>query len=299
MTGDGPGYLPLGRFGHEWAGEVAALGAGVDTMKVGDRISGLPVAPCGQCEGCKTGNPLYCVRGMNRDFQTGGFGEYMIIRPAGANPLPKSLSWGDAALVEPMACGLHGLRLAQMKGGERVLVLGAGAMALSVVYWARIMGASKIVVLSRSSHRNDVVLAMGADAVLGFDEEGQAKVVETLGGAPDIVAEGVGKIGMLGLAFDHVRPTGTVLSMGMCQHGDPVIPALGVAKEIKLVFPHAYTVAEIAETSRAFDTGKVDPEIMVSDVITLEELPDAMEALRGGRKSLKVHVDPTLPPPAR
>ena len=204
---------------------------------------------------------------MKGTFLVGGFGEYMAIPPAAARPLPKSLSFADGALIEPMACGLHALRLAHMPRGARVLVIGAGG---------------------------------GCDAVLTFDAEDQGRIAEILGGPPDIVAECVGKTGMLDLATQHVRRQGIVLSLGMCSHDDRVVPARCTAKEIQLLFPHAYTVDEIAETARAFDSGQVRPDLMVSDVISLEQLPGTLEALRAGlRKSLKVHVDPAMraPPP--
>jgi (R,R)-butanediol dehydrogenase/meso-butanediol dehydrogenase/diacetyl reductase len=297
MTGEAPLTLPLGRFGHEYAGEVVEVGGEVQSFRRGDRISALPVAPCGHCEGCRTGNPLFC---MNGSFLVGGFGEYMVIPPAAARPLPKSLSFADGALIEPMACGLHALRLARMPRGARVLVIGAGSIALSVIYWARSLGAGKIAVLSRSDHRRDIAMGMGADAVLTFDVEDQGRIVDVLGGAPDIVAECVGKTGMLDLATQHVRRQGVVLSLGMCSYDDRVVPARCTGKEIQLLFPHAYTVDEIAETARAFDSGRVRPDLMVSDVISLEQLPGTLEALRSGRqKSLKVHVDPALRAPPR
>ena len=143
-------------------------------------------------------------------------------------------------------------------------------------------------------------MTMGADAVLTFGVEDQGRIAEVLGGPPDIVAECVGKVGMLDLATQHVRVQGTVLSLGMCSHDDRVVPARCTAKEIRLLFPHAYTVDEIAETARAFDAGHVRPDLMVSDVISLEQLPQALEALRSGQqKSLKVHVDPALRAPSQ
>jgi (R,R)-butanediol dehydrogenase/meso-butanediol dehydrogenase/diacetyl reductase len=296
MTGGGPQALPLGRFGHEYAGEVVEVGRDVETVKVGDRIAALPAAPCGACEGCRSGNPLFCEKAS---YLVGGFGEYMIIPPVAVKPLPKSLSFTDGALVEPMTCGLHALNLARAAGGERVLVLGAGAMALSVVYWARLRGAAKIAVLSRSAHRQDVLMSMGADVVLSFDADDQAKIAEHLGGPPNIVAEAVGKQGMLELAFKHVATCGAVLSMGMCQHGEPIVPVAWSRKEVALYFPRAYTVHEFEQTARAFDAGKIRPDVMVSHTIALEDLPDTMEAMRSGKmKTLKVHVDPTLRPGA-
>jgi (R,R)-butanediol dehydrogenase/meso-butanediol dehydrogenase/diacetyl reductase len=292
MTGEGPSYLPLGRFGHEWAGEVVEVGRGVSDVAPGARVAGLPVAPCGTCDGCTTDNPLFCdING----YLVGGFGEYMVITAQAAVRLPGSLSFADGALIEPMSCGLHALNLARMEQGARVLVIGAGAMALSTVFWARRLGASRVAVLSRSAHRTEAAMAMGADAVLGFSEGEQARATEALGGAPDIVAECVGKPGMLALASQHVRRRGTIVSLGMCPHGDPVVPALMTGKEAAVLFPHGYTVEEFTRTARAFDAVDLDPQLIISDVIALDALPKVMADLRAGtRRALKVHVDPQL-----
>jgi (R,R)-butanediol dehydrogenase/meso-butanediol dehydrogenase/diacetyl reductase len=293
MTAGGPASLPLGRFGHEWAGEVIEVGRNVEGLRPGARIAALPKPQCGHCGECRgEGNPLFCD---NSEYLVGGFGEYMVVPPVVAVPLPHSLSYTDGALVEPMSCGLHAMNLARMEAGARLLIIGAGAMALSVVYWARRLGAGRIAVLSRSSHRDEAVLAMGADAVLSFAEEDRLRIAEVLGGHPDIVAECVGEVGMLDLATRHVRRRGTIVSLGMCMHGDPVMPALCTNKEMTLLFPHGYTAREFEQTARAFDTGKIAPEVMVSDTIGLEALPQVLGELHAGtRKSLKVHVDPTL-----
>lgn len=292
MTSGGPMTYATGRFGHEYAGEVVEVGCEVKNVRVGDRIASPPAAACGNCEGCREGNPLLCnsVRAL-----CDGFGEYATIPAKSAVLLPQSLSFADGALVEPMACGLHGLRLAQMRGKERVLVLGGGSMALAVIYWARRLGAAKIVVVARSAHRRDIALAMGADAVLGGDAEDPRILIDALGGRPDIVAECIGKEGILNKAIDQVRPQGTVICMGMCMHGETLVAAHCACKELRLLFPHGYTIAEFVETARAFDSSFVRPELMVSDVIALQNLPSTIEALRAGKKkSLKIQVDPSL-----
>ncbi len=291
MSGEAPFTLPLGRIGHEYAGEVVEVGRDVGGFKAGDRVAVQPILPCGGCRGCRSGNAMFCATPRHL---RGGFGEYMAIAPQTAVLLPQSLSFADGALIEPMACGIHAWRLARLEPGETMLVTGAGSVALSMVYWARRLGAGRIVVMSRSTHRNDVVMALGADGVIPFDAD-ETQIAEALGGPPDIVAECVGKPGMLDMAMRLVRPQGTVLSMGMCMYPEPVTPALGTFKEVRLFFPMAYTADEFVETARAFDSGDIDPALMISDVIALDDFPETMDALRAGtRRSLKVHVDPWL-----
>ena len=221
------------------------------------------------------------------------FGEFAAVPADGAIVLPRTLSLADGALVEPMACGLHALRMARLEGGESILVLGAGTMALSVIYWARRLGAGKIVALSRSAHRSDMARLMGADDFFCSAQADPAMLNEALGGAADIVAECVGKTGMLGEALEHVRPQGTVISMGMCMHNEPLLPAACTFKEARLLFPLGYSYDEFVETARAFDSGSIHSDQMVSDVIALEELPAMLDQLRSGSgQRLKVHVDP-------
>ena len=290
MTSDAPFNYGSGEFGHEYSGEVIEVGRNVTSHKVGDRIAAFPVTGCGACETCRRGYPFFCAARRSNSF---GFSEYAVVPPAGAVRLPKSLSFADGALVEPMACGLHALRLARLEAGARVLVLGAGSMALSAVYWARRLGAGRIVALSRSAHRREMLMAMGADAMAGFDPEERGRIVEALGGPPDIVCECVGKAGMIGLAVELVRPCGTVVSMGMCMQPEPLLPAQCVFKEVRLLFPLGYTTEEFEQTARAFDAESLRPDSMVSDVITLEDLPARLEAMRaGGGGGLKVQVDP-------
>lgn len=292
MTGGGPFGFPAGfTLGHEYAGEVVECGRNITDVKVGDRVACIPSIGCGQCGACAAGLYLSCT--ASRPL-FGGFGDYVAAPRKNAVVLPRSLSESDGALVEPMACGLHALTMARIAKGDSLLVLGAGSMANAMVYWARRLGAGRIVVASRSAHRRDIAMAMGADAMHSFDEDAPDALAAIFGGMPDIVAECVGKPDMLNLAIDHVRPGGTVLCMGMCMLPEALVAARCTFKEVSLLFPLGYSVAEFERTARAFDAGDIRPDLMVSDVIALEELPAAMERIRAGAKCHKVHVDPAL-----
>jgi (R,R)-butanediol dehydrogenase/meso-butanediol dehydrogenase/diacetyl reductase len=292
MTAPGAVCYPLGEFGHELSGEIVELGKGVPThLRVGDRVACPPTFGCGTCAGCRNGNPIFCTGAATR---SAGFSEFTTADARVVVPLPAGLSFADGALVEPMACGLHALKMAWMMGGERVLVLGAGAMALTLIFWARRLGAGRIVALSRSAHRRDLLLEMGADAVHTFEEADPAFLAEALGGPADIVGECVGKEGLLAKSIELVRREGTVISLGMCMQGEPVIPAICAFKEVRLLFPIGWSQAEYVDTLKAFDAGDIRPDRMVSQVIPLGDLPAMLDQLRAGAKTLKVQVDPSL-----
>ena len=98
---------------------------------------------------------------------------------------------------------------------------------------------------------------------------------------------------MLASAIEQVAPQGTVISLGMCQHAEPIMPAACTFREASVFFPVGYTVEEFVETARAFDADRVHPDMMVSDVISLDALPTVLEELRAGqRNSMKIHVNP-------
>jgi threonine dehydrogenase-like Zn-dependent dehydrogenase len=275
--------------GHEFAGEVIEVGKDVTGIRTGDRLAVIPSGPCGTCAMCLAGRALFC---MNGNSLFGGFGERKVIPATAGFPIPPSLSMADGALVEPMACGVRALRMAGMQKGARILVIGAGNMALSVIYWGRLMGAGNIVVASRSDKRDGMVMSFGADATLRIDEEDPAAIEAALGGPADIVAECVGKPGMLQVAIDKAPIGGTVLSLGMCPRPEPVTAALNSFKEVSLHFPIGYSAADFTETIRQFDAGSIDPEDMVSDTIGLDELPAMIEEMRGPHSHFKVMVDP-------
>lgn len=290
MTSGSPFDYAAGRaIGHEFAGEVIEVGRDVTGIRTGDRLAVIPSGPCGRCAMCLAGRALFCTSG-NSLF--GGFGERKVVPASAAFRMPDSVSMAEGALAEPMACGRRALRMAGFAKGHRILILGGGNMALSVIYWARLMGAGRIAVLSRSDKRDEVLRAFGADATIRLGEEDPAAIARALGAEPDIIAECVGKTGMLQLAIDKASVGASIVSLGMCTSPDPVIPALNSFKEVSLHFPIGYSAEDFEQTLRAFDAGSARPEQMVSATIALDDLPAMIEQMRGPNQQLKVMVDP-------
>ena len=280
--------FPVGSvLGHEYAGEVVAIGSAVDGFRIGDLVSGMAKAGCGACEACHRGMPLLCAKGQG---DMGGFGEYLLLSQGAAAQLPKTFSLADGALVEPMAIGLHGVRMADMAIGARVLVLGAGSVGLATMFWAKRLGAGKVVAASRSMVRAPMALAMGADAFVQTGEGESERVVEALGGSPDIVFECAGAVGLLGQAIGHVRTFGQVVSLGFCTAPDPIIPGVAAFKQVRICFPLTYTPEEFCMVADLMLAGRIDPKVMITDTIGFAQLPDVFEQLRGPHSQTKVHV---------
>lgn len=290
MTSGHGNDVPVGSgLGHEYCGEVVAIGKDVERLKVGQFVTAMPVAGCGACMPCLSGYPMACaaMRGM-----VGGFGEYMRIGADSTVVLPETLSAADGALVEPLAVGLRGVRLAALRPGARVAVLGAGAIGLAVIYWARLLGAGRIVALSRSTRRAELAGRMGASGFEALGEGEGERLTAALGGMPDVVFECTGAVGMTQKAVELVGPAGSVISLGFCAAPDPILPSLATWKQVTIRFSFAYDLNEFAHSVAMLDAGHVEPRLMISKTVSLEDFPAMLETLRDGANETKVHVDP-------
>jgi (R,R)-butanediol dehydrogenase/meso-butanediol dehydrogenase/diacetyl reductase len=286
-AGHGWGFTPGSVLGHEYAGEVVEVGKDVATLKKGDLITAMSAQGCGRCVACAHGNFSLCP---TQRSVMGGFGEYLRVPEEVAVKAPAGLSAADTALVEPFAIGLYGVRQARIRPDDRVLVLGGGSVALAVAWWAKRLGAGRVVAVSRSQTRAAMLRAMGADAFVQSGETEVAEVAEALGGAPDIVYECVGAPGLLGEALDHVRPFGQIVSMGFCTAPDAVIPALAGSKAVSFAFPVGHTLADFRHVADLMAAGVLDAKPLVTSVVSLDAFPAAFEALRGPNAQTKLHL---------
>lgn len=275
--------------GHEYAGEIVEIGANVTGFKTGDLITALPSTGCGTCEACARGNLALCHASPG---VMGGYAEYNRVPISVAVKLPQTLSLADGALIEPLAICLHGVRVAQITPGDRVLVLGAGSIALCAIYWARRLSAGKIVAMSRSERRKSLALDMGADAFVAYGDNEAAEVVDALGGPADVVLECVGAPGFVGKGIQHAKVYGRVVSLGFCTAPDPISPAIASRKGITLNFIVGYTLKEFRYIADVMDKGHVDPKILISGTIPLDALPRTFDALQAPNQETKVHVTP-------
>jgi threonine dehydrogenase-like Zn-dependent dehydrogenase len=289
-SGHGPITFPAGKvLGHEYAGEVVAVGPEVDGFRIGDIVTSIPVGGCGRCEACVAGHPALCP---NMFGLAGAFAEYVRCLASGSVKLPQTLSMADGALCEPLAVGLHGVALTKMAPGTRVVVLGAGAVALAAIYWARRLGAGKIVAVSRSERRAAMAMAMGASAFVSNGDDEAQRITEALGGAPELILECVGVPGMLDAAVRLSARRGKIVSLGFCSAPDPVFASAATLKEVSLHFSMHFTLRELQHVADTLDAGHLEPRMMVSDTVSLDAFPAAFERLRGPNTDTKVLVSP-------
>jgi len=291
MTDGRHGFvLPRGsRLGHEYCGEVVALGRGVERLKLGHRIASMPAVGCGACEWCAAGRPLLCPRAR---LFAGGFAEYLNVGERESVLLPSTVGLVEGALIEPLAVGLHAIRGAQITNDTRVVVIGPGPIGLGAIFWARKLGAKRIAAIGTSHRHRDMTLILGADAFVLQGEGLTERLHEVLGGAPHVVIETVGATDSVGQAMDLVRNDGRVISLGICGGPMRMQSPLGTMKELTVIFSYAYSLRDFLDCVDMFDAGAVTPQAMVTETISLDELPQRFEALRLSKEHCKVHVLP-------
>ncbi len=277
------------QLGHEYAGEIVALGKNACGFRLGDKIAVNPSGACGHCVGCDGGNHVMC---RSAPGAMHGFAELARVPISLAVKLPDTLSMADGALIEPLAVSLYGVRQSGIRKGDAVLILGGGTVALYAIYWARRMGAGKIVAMSRSSRRKQLCLEMGADAFIPFGEGEAGEVTEAFGGPPATVYECVGSPGMMAKALQHASIYGKIVSLGFCTQPDPFMPAMAAYKCVTMQFLVGYRMEEFHYIAAEMDKGHVDPKTIITSTASLEALPSKFELLRSTNGETKLHILP-------
>ena len=275
--------------GHEFAGEVVALGSRTEGLKTGDLVSVIPLMSCGRCEHCRTGEVQWCTQFA---LQGGGYAEYALTRPNQCVKLPGDVSLADGAIIEPLAVALHGVNLSDMKAGDKVLILGAGPIGLAVAFWAKRMGAARVAIQDIADFQRERALGMGADVFVVDPQDPIGSAEAGLGGKADVVFECVGIPGLIDQAVQQVRNRGTILLLGLCTRPDPINSFAMLSKEVRLVTSAFFTRQEYEAALDALAKGAVEPRMLVTDTISLADTPAVFESLKQRSGQCKVLIAP-------
>ena len=275
--------------GHEFAGEVVALGKNTEGLKAGELVSVIPLKSCGQCEYCRKGEVQWCA---GFGLQGGGYAEYALTRPKQCVKLPQDVSLADGAIVEPLAVALHGVNLSGLQQGDKVLVLGAGPIGLAVAFWAKRMGAAKVAVQDVAEFQQGRALEMGADVFVVDPADPVGSAERALGGKADIAFECVGIPGLIAQAVNQVRNRGTILLLGLCTRPDTFNSFAMLSKEVRLVTSAFFTRQEYEAALDALAHGAIEPRLLVTDTIRLADAPQVFESLKRRTSQCKVLIAP-------
>jgi 2-desacetyl-2-hydroxyethyl bacteriochlorophyllide A dehydrogenase len=279
--------------GHEYAGDVVAVGESVTAVGVGSRLVGFPFIGCGMCMECAAGRIIECKR--SRPIG-GAYAQYTIAPARGSVVIPPNIDYELGALVEPMAVGLHATRLASLSPASKVLVLGAGTIGLATAHWARRVGVNRLVVLARSEWRSRLAITMGATSFVVVGAQEIPAVTEALDGSPDVIFECIGQSDSLQMAVEHAAPRATVISMGFAIRPSVLAAARAAYKGLTIRFMLGYVSEEFQDTAKAIADGSINPRPLITRRIGLAKLPAEFESLRANSRQCKVMVHPWLEP---
>jgi len=283
--------------GHEMGGIIAALGEGVDRWHVGQRVAPLSQISCGQCAACRSNRSSDCAKleiiAFNPRYN-GGYAEYVIVGEGDVLPLPDSVGFDEAAVLEPLAVGLDAVRRAKLQVSEAVLILGAGPIGLAIAIWARFFGAAHIVVSEPHAHRRALALQVGATAVIdpAAETELLTAVLARTGSPVAVLFEAVGLPGMVRTCIELAAPRSRVVFAGFCQTPETLDVYDCTFKALELIFPFGYSVADYAFILTAIGQGRVSAKPLISHRISLDEVPAMFESLRHPTDHCKVIVEP-------
>lgn len=287
--------------GHELAGVVAEVGAGVEKWAVGDRVTVPFVCGCGRCEWCLNGEAQVCPDQQQPGFtHRGSFAEHVALHAADMNlvAIPESVSFEAAASLGcRFATAYRGLvGRARLARGEWVAVVGAGGVGLSAVMIAKALGA-RVVAVDRNPAALDVARSLGADRVLVADgRDVPAAVHELTGGGVHVSVDAVGSEQTCADGIHSLRRRGRHVQIGLLPpvEGHPRVPmARVVAWELDVLGSHGMAAADYPGMLALIESGDLDPERLIERVIDLDEaarmLPGFDHATPAGMTMIDPH----------
>ena len=291
-------------FGHEFCGQVDAVGDAVKNLKPGDKVIVDPHPPCGYCDNCRSNRQEMCenlflhgegvegqaaTRGIFRD---GGLASYAVIPAGSAFKVAPDTPFKHMALAEPLSCTGYGIEKLKIQVGESVCIIGAGPIGQLFTALAKANGATKIIVSEPHKYRREMAQKCGATRVVDPKVEDLVSVCkeETGGLGADHCIEAVGQLLMT--AIDAVRSCGKVLMFG---HDETVAPPIKLGELVKKeVEIHGCFLGKhyFEKAARIIESNILPLDVIATHELPLDRYQEGLDLLTSGQ-ALKVVVYPT------
>ncbi len=286
--------------GHEVAGVIARAGVKVKGFKAGDRAVVTHHVPCEKCEYCRSGHETVCETLRKTHFDPGGFCEYVRV-PAmnvekGMFRLPKNVSFEEGTFAEPLGCVVRGQRLAGVKKGKRVLVIGSGLSGLLHIKLARALGAKSIIAVDVDNYRLVMAKKFGANKAIVAGEDIPARVLEVNGGRlADVVIICASAQSAIAAGLKSVERGGVVLFFSAAQK-DSYLPVstnnIFWRSEVMLLSSYAASPSDLKEALHLIAKRKVVVSEMITHRLGLNEIQRGFDLTVRPDHSLKIIIKP-------
>ena len=287
--------------GHEIGGEIFKKGKNVSNYSVGDRVFVSHHVPCNECKFCNEDKHTLCDTLHSTNFYPGGFAEYIRIPKInvefGVFKLPEEMSYDDSVFIEPLACVVRGMRIAEVTPNKVVLVIGSGIAGLLHVKLARFIGADKIISTDVNDYRLKIAKKSGADYIINAKND----VIEELkrindGELADFVFLCSGAKSAVETALKSVNQGGTIMFFA------PTEPGLEISfhlfdlwsKEVKMLSTYAGAPRDIEEAIDLIKNGSVKVDDLISHRLPLSKTAEGFKLVSKAERSIKVIIKPHL-----
>jgi L-iditol 2-dehydrogenase len=298
-----PNMTPPQVMGHEVAGEITDVGAGVERWRAGDRVQVIAAIPDGTCEDCLAGHPTVCQHQLSIGYQfAGGFAEYMIVPAAvlavdGLTRIPQHVSFAEASLVEPLACVINGQEIARVGAGDTVVVIGSGPIGCLHVRLARARGARRVILVELNPDRLAAAAALVRPDVAITADDGDVvnAVLDATGGrGADVVITAAASGAAQEQGLRMLARRGRLSLFGGLPKDSSTISVdsnLVHYRELSIVGVNGSSPAQNKQALELIATGQVPVADLITHTLPLDRVLDGLDIVARG-EAIKVTIEP-------
>ena len=293
---DGFRYNPPVVMGHEFSGVVVELGDGVQSFKIGDRVTAeAPAHLCGSCDFCRVGNYNLCSNRVGLGWGVDGcYAQYTVIEEKMAHKIPDNISFKAGAVIEPLACVMHGMELTEISADQVVLVAGPGPIGLLWLQAVKAEGATAIMSgTSADKERLKIAKELGADYTVNVQEQDLAEFVRglTRGYGADVVVECSGNEHSVDACLDAIKKGGKYTQMGLFGKRIGIDMDKVVVKELTVTGVQSQRWTGWERAMKLLAAGKILLEPLVTLAYSMADWQKAFEAFET-KQGLKIVLYP-------
>lgn len=285
--------------GHEITGEIVSAGSEVANFKPGERVFVSHHVPCNTCHYCLSGHHTACSTLHSTNYDPGGFSEYIRIPEInvdrGVFLLPDEISFEDGSFIEPLACVVRGQRMAGIRPGNSVLIIGSGISGIIHIQLARALGAGRIIATDINEYRLNAAKQFGADIVITAEKD-LLPLLHRLnnGRLIDFVIVCAGAVDAINQALKSVDRGGTILFFAPTEPGIRVPVDINYIWSNDITFKTSYGAGpeDIVSAIELIRTNKVNLHDMITHKLPLSKIGHGFKLAAGAMESLKIIIEP-------